>query len=94
MEGYQPSGQVPSNPPEAEGGAIPMYRFYMRGTPTAVDRSGYYRARWDKFISIDLMASTADEAREKARALMGDARSGREWGIIIDRVSDAEEPEQ
>ena len=65
---------------ELKDAGRPVFRF--RGSAAEVDDSGYYHARWDTATAIEVLASTRDEAKEKAFAMLGDSnRRGFSWRI-------------
>lgn len=65
---------------ELKDAGKPVFRF--KGRAVEADDSGYYHARWDISTSIEVLASTRDEAKEKAFAMLGGSnRRGYSWRI-------------
>ena len=71
----------------------PQFRF--KGRATGSDPSGYYYPRWDHAQKVSVVATTKDEANNKAWAMLGrHPRHGSfrstGWAIIWDKID--EEP--
>lgn len=67
-------------------GPAPRIRFFMRCVAT--DPCGYYITDWGKAVPMDLLASTAAEAKDKARGVLGEPPEGRRWTVMIDRITE------
>ena len=64
-------------------------RFRFKGRAVTVDDSGYYYARWDTATPVEALASTRDEAFEKAFAMLGESdRRGFSWRIKWDSIEE------
>lgn len=64
-------------------------RFRFKGRAVTVDNSGYYYARWDTATPVEALASTRDEAFEKAFAMLGESdRRGFSWRIKWDSIEE------
>lgn len=48
-----------------------------------VDSSGYRIQDWSKAIPVSVVESTLELAREKCRAMLGEANTGMTWSTII-----------
>jgi hypothetical protein len=58
--------------------------FHMR--VASADREGYYYTRWDQATPVTTRATTKQQAVNAACALMGEARRGRYWTVMVDKV--------
>jgi hypothetical protein len=65
---------------------LPVYRFQMRGVSRPED--AYYQTRWDKAVSMSVLAGTQKEADQKAFAMLGDLKGGNYWALKTDRIDE------
>lgn len=64
----------------------PLFRF--TGEYVDMDPTGYAMTRWDRATPVSVLASTREEAFQKAWAMLGKPPEGRGWSIRWSRISE------
>ena len=68
----------------------PIFRFH--GRAVQADNSGYYFVRWDRAQDISVLASTRQQASNKAVDMLGPANDRHQhWRIIWERIDEVNE---
>lgn len=65
---------------------VSTFRFEMRAAER--DVTGYCHTRWDQAQAITVLATTREEAMEKAERVLGEPHRGYCWVYAFDNISE------
>lgn len=64
----------------------PLFRFNTQVAES--DPTGYYMTRWDRALSVSVIAHNCDEAFAKVKTMMGDPAPHSSWAVRIDSAEE------